>query len=63
MTKNWWKSKTVWTAIVGGLFEAGTAVYPPLAEYREPVLTLIGVLGLIFLRVGVGTAISGDEAK
>lgn len=63
MKKNWWKSKTIWMAIVGGIFQAGTAVYPPLAEYREPVLTVVGALALIFLRTGVGTTITGDDAK
>lgn len=51
-TKPWYQSKTIWTAVVGGLlgvYGAISAIHP-LPPVPSWVLTLLGSLGLYGLR-------------
>lgn len=52
--KPWWKSRTVWSAVVYGATEIGQAFGLPIPEaVPAGILALL----LIFLRLGNGTSI------
>jgi len=50
--KKWFQSKTVWTAVVGGLLSIYTAIgtIHPLPVIPEWIYTLLGAIGLYGLR-------------
>ena len=50
MNKKWYKSKTVWTAIVGAILAILTALEIPVPEY---VFGVLGAFGLYSLRQAI----------
>lgn len=66
LTKQWWKSKTVWFNVLTGitlianmfLGYTGEFSSPEVAKNFETILTAIAVIGNLFLRKQTKTAIA-----
>lgn len=65
--KPWWKSRYIWTAVVGILFFAITIFYPAIwnrvAENKTASSIIVGLLSswIIGLRFSTHTSLSGDQ--